>query len=111
MRPLIGDRVLNKLIAWYRETRIIGTSLIDQGDMLLFQWGALRPFDIAEPTDVRGIGDGKIKFLDSKFQYLNFTRQVFANYGDNAIEFDDVAVQMRISLFYEPTTENELVFD
>ena len=67
LEPLIGEHVLNELIAWYKESRITGTSLTEDGDMLLLQWGVTRPLDIIEPTDMRGIGDEKIKFSDSKF--------------------------------------------
>jgi hypothetical protein len=107
LQPLIGERVLNELITWYRESRITGASLIEDGDMLLLQWGVTRPLDIIGPTDMRGVSDEKIKFSDSKFRYLNFTRQVFANYGNKEIEFDDVAIQMSITLCYEQTTESE----
>lgn len=107
LEPLIGEHVLNEFFAWYRESRITGTSLTEDGDMLLLQWGVTRPLDIIEPTDMREISDEKIKFSDSKFQYLNFTRQVFANYGNKEIEFDDVAIQMSITLCFEQTTERE----
>ncbi|MCB9143738.1 MAG: hypothetical protein H6635_00085 [Anaerolineales bacterium] len=107
LQPLTGENVLSELFAWYRENRITGTSLIEDGDMLLLQWGVTRPLDIIEPTDLRGVGDEKIKFSDTKFQYLNFTRQVFANYDDKEVEFDDVAIQMRITLCYEATAEKE----
>jgi hypothetical protein len=107
LKPLLGERVLNELIAWYRESRITGTSLIEDGDMLLLQWGVTRPLDIIEPTDMRGIDDGKIKFSDSKFQYMSFTRQVFANHVNKGVEFDDVAIQMSITLCYETTAEKE----
>jgi hypothetical protein len=105
LQPLIGERVINEIIAWYKENRISGTSLIENGDMLLLQWGVMQPLDIIEPTDLRGIGDEKIKFSDSKFKYLNFTRQVFANFDDQDVEFDDAAIQMSITLCYEATTE------
>jgi len=105
LQPLIGERVLNEIIAWYKESRISGTSLSENGDMLLFQWGVMQPLDIFEPTDLRGIGNEKIKFSDTKFQYLNFTRQVFANFGDPDVEFDDAAIQMSITLCYKATAE------
>ncbi len=107
LKPLIGESVLSEVFAWYRENRITGTSLIENGDMLLLQWGVTRPLDIFEPTDLRGIGDEKIKFSSSRFQYLNFTRQVVADFGDKDVEFDDVAIQMSITLCYGSTEEKE----
>lgn len=105
LKPLIGENVLSEIFTWYRENRIIGTSLIENGDMLLLQWGVTRPMEIFEPTDLRSISDEKIKFSTSRFQYLNFTRQVVTDFGNKDIEFDDVAIQMSISLFFGSTEE------
>ena len=107
LQPLTGEDVLSELFAWYRENRITGTSLIENGDMLLLQWGVMRPLEIFEPTDLRGISDEKIKFSNSKFQYLNFTRQVVADFGDKDVEFDDVAIQMSTTLCYGSAEEKE----
>jgi len=107
LQPLTGENVLSELFAWYRENRITGTSLIKNGDMLLLQWGVTRPLDIFKSTDLRGIGDEKIQFSSSRFQYLNFTRQVVADFGDKDVEFDDVAIQMSITLCYGSTEEKE----
>jgi hypothetical protein len=107
LRPLTGEKVLDELFAWYKGNRITGTSLVKDEDMLLLQWGVTRPLDILEPTDMRGIGDEEINYSNSRFQYLNFTRQVFPSNGNKDVEFDDVAIQMSITLCYGATVENE----
>jgi hypothetical protein len=104
---LTGEHVLGELIAWYKDSRIIGASLDENADMILLQWGEIRPVDLTEPTDLRAVSDGKIQFLESKYQYLDFTRQVFANNEEKNLEFDDVAVQMSIRLCYESSTGSE----
>ena len=56
---------------------------------------------------MRGIDDDEIEYSNSRFQYLNFTRQVFPSNGNKDVEFDDVAIQMSITLCYGSTVENE----
>lgn len=107
LQPLTCENVLAEMLAWYRENRIFGEPLTEDEDMLLLQWGVIRPLEILEPTDLRRIGDEGLKFSSSRFQYLNFTRQVFPNDSDNDVEFDDAAIQMSITLYYDPTTEKE----
>jgi hypothetical protein len=107
LQPLTSENVLGELFAWYREYRITGTSLVEDEDMLLLQWGVTSPLDILEPTDLRGIGDEEIKYSNSRFQYLNFTRQVFPSGGNKDVEFDEVAIQMSITLCYGSTVEKE----
>jgi hypothetical protein len=107
LQPLIAEKVLGEFFAWYREDRITGASLIENEDMLLLQWGVIRPLNILEPTDLRGIGDEEITYSNSRFQYLNFTRQVFPSGGNKDVEFDDVAIQMSITLCYGSTVEKE----
>jgi hypothetical protein len=45
--------------------------------------------------------------MEKKYQYLDFTRQVFANNEEKSLEFDDVAVQMSITLCYELSIGSE----
>lgn len=66
-QPLTGEHVLGELIAWYKDSRIIGASLDENADMMLLQWGEIRPVDLTEPTDLRAVSDGKIQFLESKY--------------------------------------------
>jgi hypothetical protein len=106
-QPLTGEYVLGELIAWYKDSRIIGAPLDKDTDMLLLQWGKIRPLDLIEPTDLRTVSDDNIQFMEGKYQYLNFTRQVFANNEKKSLEFDDTAVQMSITLCYEPSTGSE----
>ena len=105
--PITGRLVLEELTNWYRDTRIDGALLDEDGDMLLLQWGASRPQIVPDPTDLRGLGDGKFKFTNGKVQYLDFTRQVFPSAGDDDAEFDDEAVQMSITLGFGPARGDE----
>ena len=107
LQPLTCENVLAEMFVWYRKNRIIGEPLTEDADKLLLQWGVIHPLEIREPTDLRGIGNEGLKFSSSRFQYLNFTRQVFPSDSDNDVEFDDAAIQMSITLYYDPTTEKE----
>ncbi len=46
-------------------------------------------------------------FADQKLRYLDFTRQVFAAGDDEDADFDDAAVQMSITLGFEPADGSE----
>lgn len=105
--PLTGEHILGELIAWYKDSRITGAPLDEDADMLLLQWGEIRPLELTEPTDLRTMSDDDIHFMERKYQYLDFTRQVFANNEEKSLEFDDVAIQMSITLCYEPSTGSE----
>ena len=106
-QPLTGEHVLGELIAWYKDSRMTGAPLDEDADMLLLQWGESRPLDLTEPTDLRAVSDGNIQFMEKRYQYLDFTRQVFANNEEKSLEFNDVAVQMSITLCYEPSIGSE----
>lgn len=88
-QPLTGERVLEELTAWYRNSRVEGAAIDEDADMLLLQWGATCPLVVSEPTDLRKLGDDDLKFGDHELQYLDFTRQVFAAGEDEDAEFDD----------------------
>jgi hypothetical protein len=90
----------------YRDERISGADLNQDGDMLLLQWGVITPLDVAEPTDIRGFADTDLRFASAQFRYLNLTRQVNVATGDED-EFDDSAVQMSVSLLYEQVDGRE----
>jgi hypothetical protein len=108
VKPVIGQRVLDELTSWYRDTRIEGAELDADGDMLLLQWGSMKPLVLAEPVDLRYIDDGDdLLELDHDVKYLNFTRQVFATSDEDEEEFDDSAVQMSITLGYDATDGTE----
>ena len=81
-QPLTGQRVLDELTTWYRDTRVEGAALDEDADMLLLQSGATRPLIVAEPTDLRERGDDDLKFNDQELKYLDFTRQVHAAGND-----------------------------
>jgi hypothetical protein len=99
---LTGERVLDDLTNWYRDSRIDGAAIDADADMLLLQWGATRPIIVSEPTDLRGRGDNDFTFAAQEVHYLDFTRQVFVAGEDEEAEFDAVAVQMSITLGFQP---------
>lgn len=100
-QPLTGAVVLEQLTTWYRSGRIRRAELQDDGDMLLLQWGAIRPPLLAEPVDLRKMDVGALKFAQQDRYYLDFTRQVFAPESPDD-EFDDYAVQLSIQLTFGP---------
>jgi len=106
-RHLKAPEVARELIRFYREVRVSGTDLNADHDMLLFQWGAGRQWLLSEPTDLRGCQDDQLIADDFESEYLDFTRQVFAPGDDEEAEFDDLAIQMGITLVYGPATGKE----
>jgi len=106
-QSLTGERILNEVTAWYRDSRINGAAVDRDDDMLLFQWGATRPLLVSEPTDLRQVRDGDLKFADQEVRYLDFTRQVFAHGENEGDDFDDSAVQMSITLGFDVADGDE----
>jgi len=107
LKPLTGEDVLRELLGWYQDDRVLGAQLDENADMLLLQWGAIRPLNNTDPLDLRTVSESMLHSFESEYQYLDFTRQVFANNEEKNLEFDDVAVQMSMTLFYEPSTGSE----
>ena len=68
--------------------------------MLLLQWGSTNAPLIDKPTDLRD-SDVDTVFEDSKRLYLDFTRQVLVEPKGSDVEFDDVAIQMSLKLYYQ----------
>lgn len=104
---LTAEVVLQRVIKNYRDVRIDGAELDSDGDMLLLQWGAGSQLASDAPMDCRTAADDDAAFEDSKRQYIDFTRQVFAAGDDDDAEFDDLAVQLSLTLVYGPATGNE----
>jgi hypothetical protein len=100
-QPVTGQQVLAEMIDWYRDTRIQDAPVDLGEDMLLFQWGTYNRFDLSAPTDLRSLSDDEIDFLEEERVYLDFTRQVSPVGDGDELEFDDVAVQMSISLYFQ----------
>ncbi len=108
MDPLTAEIVLGELTRWYRSTRIAGAELEDDADMVLLQWGKTRPLDVGEPSDLREPSRGNlVRPAEREFKYLDFTRQIFAAGENDDAEFDDLAVQMCITLCYGPADGKE----
>lgn len=106
-QPLTVQRVLDEMTAWYRDHRVEGAALDEDGDMLLVQWGASRLLVVSGPTDLRTLGDEDLVFADQEVKYLNVTRQVFATGEHGEAEFDDSAVQMSITIGFALADGNE----
>lgn len=102
-----GIDLLNRVLDWYRSTRISRTVLEEDGDMLLLEWGATNPMELSRPTDMRGEGRVKPQFSQSRHRYLGFTRQVRPLSGNEQDEFDGSAVVMCVHLAYELADGNE----
>lgn len=75
--------------------------LEEDGDMLLLEWGATKPMELSRPTDMRGEGRVRPRFLQARHRYLGFTRQVRPLGADEQDEFDDSAVVMCVHLASE----------
>jgi hypothetical protein len=103
---LSAERSLDAVAEWYRDTRVTGALLDEDGDMLLLQWGATRPVDVSEPTDLRRVADGGVRSTSQKQTYIDVTRQIHARTEDEE-EFDDSAVQLSVTLCYGPSSGNE----
>lgn len=112
---LTGDHVLRELLDWYKKNRVLGASVDENADMVLLQWGAEEPRNLTEPVDLRTTEPVDFHTVDEetlfspglKYQYLDFTRQVFANNEEKSLDFDDVALQMSITLYFQPATGRE----
>lgn len=99
-KGLNGDSVLAEVAAWYRTTRVEGTRIDEDGDMLLIQWGETAAPDLSEPTDLREHSADSLSYADGEQLYFDVTRQVHSRSDDD--DFDDSAVQMSACLFYGP---------
>ncbi len=97
---LTAEKALNQMVEFYTDVRIEGAELDDDGYMLLLQWGAIRPLLVDQPVDLRKSPDD-VDFDDTEYTYLDITRQVLAVGDDGDPDFDESAVQLSISLFYE----------
>lgn len=104
---LTAAGVIQEVVRFYRDIRITGADVEDDGDMLLFQWGAGEHLVLSEPTDFLGSEGADYEFDGVEAQYLDFTRQVFVAGDDDDEEFDESAIQMSITLIYGPATGRE----
>lgn len=108
-RNLNAVEVIREMTDYYQETRITGSDLDEDRDMLLFQWGVGKHPLLAEPEDLRDSTTGEhesaspVAFDSKNLMYLDFTRQVVASPigdDDDDEEFEDTAVQMSLTLVY-----------
>ena len=108
VEPLLtAELVLQRLLSFYKETRVSGASLDYDGDMVLLQWGKTRAMIADTPIDLRDSSDFKITFEEKESQYLDFTRQIFAESEDEDAEFDDSAVQLGLTVIYQKANGDE----
>ena len=102
----IGARdVCNRMVEFFKSTRVENTNLDECDDMLLLQWGASQPLKSIESVDFR-FYHGKVEFEKEEYTYLDFTRQIFSH-EDEDIDFDAEAIQLSITLIYVTVKENE----
>ncbi len=99
--------MLDQFVQFYRDTRITGASLEEDGDMLLLEWGATQPHLLDRFTDLRTCNPNRLKFDPTSYEWLGLTRQLFASAGDEDAEFDDGAITLCIFLFFEPATDEQ----
>ncbi len=106
-RNLTATGVIEEVVRFYRNVRIAGADVEDDGDMLLFQWGGGEHLVLSEPTDFRRSENADYEFDGLEAQYLDFTRQVFVAGADDDEDFDESAIQMSITLIYGPADGKE----
>jgi hypothetical protein len=61
----------------------------------------MRPWQLRAPTDLRRIEDGELQVEPRERRYLNVTRQIVPTGDEADAEFDDVAIQLSLTLVYE----------
>ena len=101
-----GAEILDRAADYYRDLRVEDADLDAQGDMLLLQWGRTRPWLLSGPTDLR-LGEASVPEADVPRRYLDVTRQIVPTGGSPDVEFDDVALQMSLTLVYEAADGSE----
>jgi hypothetical protein len=112
-KPFVGAgsldprTMLEQFIQFYRDVRISGASLDEDGDMLLLEWGTAQPHLLDRFTDLRTRNPNRLKFDRTTYQWLGLTRQVFASGGDEEAEFDDGAITLSLFLFFERATADQ----
>jgi hypothetical protein len=104
-RNRTAREVMQEMLVEYKNTRIAHTNLEKENDMLLFQWSNHTEYLFPKPIDLRNYasrgGDAWLSTIPLiSAPHLNFTRQVVAGENDD-LEFDDVAIQMSITLLFE----------
>lgn len=105
---LTGDQVVEEYARWYRDVRIEEASVDDSNDMLLLEWGALRPMEISEPTDFRPDGSyAGIKWADTLYKAIQLTRQVVPAAVHEHPQFDDLAMDLSIMLCFDATSASD----
>lgn len=106
-RQASGEQILARMLAYYQEVRVDDADLSSDGDMLLLQWGRIRPWVLRAPTDLRLVDDGEVQVDSRERRYLNVTRQIVPTSDGADAEFDDVAIQLSLTLVYEEADGSE----
>jgi hypothetical protein len=106
-RQAPGEQILAGMLAFYRQVRVDDADLTADGDMLLLQWGRMRPWLLRAPTDLRLVEDGELQLEATERRYLNVTRQLIPTGAGAEAEFDDVAIQLSLTLVYEEADGSE----
>lgn len=106
-RNLTATGIIEEVVRFYRDVRIAGADVENDGDMLLFQWGGGEHLVLSEPTDFRTSESADYEFDGVESKYLDFTRQVFVAGDEDDEDFDESAIQMSITLIYGPANGKE----
>lgn len=94
-KSLTGRIVMERFLSWYRDSRIEGAVLENDGDMVSCSSGAM-DFYSENPGDE-----------PQRLRYLSFTRQIMPDADDPDAEFDDSHVEMCFSLGFESADGSE----
>ena len=104
---LTGNHVIEEFSRWYRDVRIEEASVDDNNDVLLLEWGTLRPIEISEPTDFRTTSYTGINWADTLYKAIQLTRQVVPADGLEDPEFDQLAMDLSIMLCFDATAKSD----
>ena len=109
-RNVTASEILQDVADAFRNMRIAGADLDDDGDMLLLEWGSGQQFVLDRPTDLRH--SDEVDLESDEALYLAFTRQISIVDEDNEDEeFDDEAIQMRLICVYKSESGDKDVSD
>jgi len=103
---VIPPALVETVINFYSNFRVMGASLENCDDMLLLEWGVNRPFLISSFTDFRFLAHNAPNFSDRQLQWLGLTRQIFTP-TDECVEFDAGAIALCTYLFFEEKSGSE----
>jgi hypothetical protein len=94
------EALLESFFAFYRDTRIEGAWLEEEGDMLLLEWGGNCPHLIKGFKDFREGGDDEVDFDENEYEWIGLTRQVTCGTADPDEEAEGEAVGLCLFIYF-----------